>query len=66
MKRCLTVLMSILLAVPLARTEPLAPGQFSAGITPGWQTRAFESETSYRIMELDGWQVLEGDSVSSA
>ena len=66
MKRCLSVLMSIFLAVPLARAEPLALSRFSAGITEGWQTRAFEGETSYRIMELDGRLVLEGDSVSSA
>ena len=64
--RCLSVLLSIFLAVPLARAEPLALGQFSAGITEGWQTRAFEGETSYRIVELDGRLVLEGDSISSA
>ena len=64
--RCLSVLMSIFLAVPLARAEPLALGQFSAGTTEGWQTRSFEGETSYRIVELDGRLVLEGDSVSSA
>ena len=64
--RCLSVLMLTLLAVPLARAEPLALGRFSAGITEGWQTREFEGETSYRIMKLDGRRVLEGDSVSSA
>ena len=55
-KRCLSVSMAISLAVPLARAEPLALGRFSAGIAEGWQTRAFEGETSHRIMELDGRQ----------
>ncbi len=65
-KRRLSVSMAIFLAVPPARAEPLVLGRFSAGITEGWQTRSFEGETSYRIMELDGRLVLEGDSVSSA
>ena len=66
MKRRLSILVLIFLAALPLRAEPLALGRFSSGDTEGWQVRKFKGETRYRIVELDGRRVLEGDSVSSA
>lgn len=66
MKRWAPVLLAVSIAALTARAEPLVLGRFSAGDLADWQVRAFEGETRYRIVELDGSRVLEADSVASA
>lgn len=41
-------------------------GSFSQGRLEGWEAKAFQGETRYRLVELDGRLVLEGDARSSA
>ncbi len=66
MRRCVPIVLAAALAAIPVLAEPLVLGRFSSGDIDGWQVRAFEGETRYRIVELDGRKVLEADSVSSA
>ena len=66
MKLCVLALaLAFLAALPL-RAEPLVLGRFSSGDIEAWQVRKFKGETRYRIVEFEGRQVLQADSVSSA
>ena len=66
MRRCVPIVLAAALAAIPVRAEPLVLGRFSSGDIDGWQVRAFEGETRYRVVELDGRKVLEADSASSA
>jgi len=65
-RRCVPIVLAAALAAIPVRAEPLVLGRFSSGDIDGWQVRAFEGETRYRVVELDGRKVLEADSASSA
>lgn len=66
MRRGLAAALGALAAVPAAASEPLVVGRFSAGDLSGWEPKAFEGETSYRLVDGDGGKVLAAESEASA
>ena len=54
-----------LVALP-AHGEPLVLEWPSSGDRGGWKIEAFEGETRYRVVELDGRRVIEADSAATA
>ena len=59
------VLALSLVALP-AYAEPLVLEWPSSGERGGWKIEAFEGETRYRVVELDGRRVVEADSAATA
>ncbi|HRD50349.1 MAG: DUF3047 domain-containing protein [Candidatus Competibacter sp.] len=49
-----------------AANEELIIGRFSAGDLNEWQSKAFQGETRYRLMEQDGRRALFADSQGAA
>lgn len=49
-----------------AANEELMIGRFSVGDLNEWQTKAFQGETRYRLMEQDGRRALFADSQGAA
>ena len=54
-----------LVALP-AHAGPLVLEWPSSGERGGWKIEAFEGETRYRVVELDGRRVVEADSAATA
>lgn len=50
----------------LAGADQIVVGHFSAGDLSGWEARTFKGETTYRLVKLDGKNVLRAESKATA
>ncbi|MDY7031921.1 MAG: DUF3047 domain-containing protein [Thermodesulfobacteriota bacterium] len=68
MKSLTCILTILLLTFPVysAETDRINIGDFSSGRIEGWETKIFNGETHYRIIEIDGLRALYAHSQASA
>ncbi|WP_305910158.1 DUF3047 domain-containing protein [Methylomarinum sp. Ch1-1] len=61
------ILMGVLLSFGMAgANEKVEVGRFSAGDLSGWESKRFEGDTRYRLIDIDGLSVLKAESQASA
>ncbi len=62
--KCLLV--SLVLMAGSAQAAGIQAGHFSAGDLSGWESKVFNEATQYRLVEMEGHQVLQADCQNAA
>ncbi|MGR9086963.1 MAG: DUF3047 domain-containing protein [Gammaproteobacteria bacterium] len=70
LKFCIQNLCCLLLIIPIVHAEEmkerLVMGSFSTGSLAGWESKEFNGETRYRLIDLAGEKVLSAESAGNA